>query len=506
MEYARREFLSDLAGAGAAVALAGCASKTAPGGAYATRAATPRFMWAYLAHFGMKPWYYRTQEDKREKILKSIDIVGEIIGSKVMTAFISGIILALGLSALAAQQTVPMTMYDHAEPVKLPRLLSGLDGSPVENSEDWERRRRPELLAFFTKNVYGERPVERPADLTFEPVGADRVYPAANMVRRQVRLSFSGPQGRWSFMATAFLPRTADASNPVPTFVLICNRALEKYADLDRRTKSEFFPPEEIVRRGYAVVLFKNTELAQDEYFPSFGADGTCVLQDPPFTNDVYASWSDGRTENSWGAISVWACGASRVLDWIETVPELDAKRVAVVGHSRGGKTALWAAASDSRFAMACVNDSGCCGAKLNHVALPFAETIQQDNAVNPHWFCRAFRRFNGQDAHLPYDQHWIAALVAPRLLYIASASEDYGAGPWGEFLTARHASPAWGLYDVRGLVETHPYRIGDPFHEGRVGYHLREGKHDLNLLDWKNYMDFADRHLKGRQDCKMAK
>ena len=418
-----------------------------------------------------------------------------------MNIYRAGAVAAIGLSfsALAARQTVPMTMYDHAEPVKLPRLMSNFDGSPVENTDDWERKRRPELLAYFAKNVYGERPVERPADLAFEPVGEDRVFREADMIRKSARLKFSGPLGEGSFLATAFLPRTACAEKPVPAFVLICNRALERFADLDRRTKSEFFPPEEIVRRGYAVVLFKNTEIAGDEYFPSFGRDGTCVLQDPPFTNDIYACWSPERTETSWGAISAWAWGASRVLDWIETLPALDAKRVAVVGHSRGGKTALWAAASDSRFAMACVNDSGCCGAKMNHVALPFSETIQQDNAVNPHWFARAFRKFNGMDAYLPHDQHWIAALVAPRLLYISSASEDYGAGPWGEFLTARHASPAWGLYGVKGLVESHPYRIGDPFHEGRIGYHLRQGEHDLNLFDWKNFMDFADRHLRGK-------
>ena len=116
-------------------------------------------------------------------------------------------------------------------------------------------------------------------------------------------------------------------------------------------------------------------------------------------------------------------------MDWIETEPLIDASHVAVVGHSRGGKTSLWAAATDTRFAMACVNDSGCCGAKLNHVAVPCSETIQQDNNNNPHWFSRAYRQFNGRDAHIPYDQHWIAALVAPRLLYIASASLDHGAG-----------------------------------------------------------------------------
>ena len=388
-----------------------------------------------------------------------------------------------------------VTLSDHAEPVNLPELLTAGDGTRIVSAKDWETVRRPEILAFLTQNVYGKCPVGRPADLSFEPVGTDTAFDDPAMTRRTVRIAFSGPRAPWSFRATAFLPAGASARRAVPAFLLICNRPMEKFADVERRVRSGFFPVEEIVRRGYAAVVFRNTQMGLDSYYPRFASDGTAIIRDPPFTNGFYACWAPARTEDSWGAIASWAWGASRVLDWLETVPEIDARRVAVVGHSRGGKTSLWAAASDSRFAMACVNDSGCCGAKLNHVAVPLSETIQTDNANNPHWFCRAFRQFNGRDAWLPYDQHWIAALVAPRLLYIASASRDYGAGPWGEFLTARHASPAWELYGRRGLVENHPYRIGDPFHDGCVAYHLREGEHDLTAEDWRHFMDFADRH-----------
>lgn len=398
-------------------------------------------------------------------------------------------------SCMAGRIGVPASLYDHAEPVNLPELMRTSDGRTVSTVEEWESVRRPEILKFATENIYGVRPVERPEDLKFESAGPDKTFKESGMVRRRVRASFSGPRGKWSFVVTAFLPVKASASAPVPAFLLICNRSMAKVVDLDRRTKSEFFPAEEIVARGYAAVVFQNTDLALDAYHPYRGEDGTAVIQDPPFTNGFYACWAPERTERSWGAISAWAWGASRVMDWIETEPCIDSSRVAVVGHSRGGKTSLWAGASDTRFAMACVNDSGCCGAKLNHVATPCSETIQQDNNNNPHWFSRAYRQFNGLDAHIPYDQHWIAALVAPRLLYIASASADSGAGPWGEFLTARHASPAWRLYGKDGLVEDHPYRIGDPFHKGHVAYHLRQGKHDLNLEDWNNYMDFADRH-----------
>jgi len=404
------------------------------------------------------------------------------------------------LLALVIPTRLLCTMYDHAEPINLPELMRTFDGRTITSVEMWERTRRPELLDYFTRNVYGVRPVERPADLAFTPIEADRFMPEVPAVRKRTRISFSGPAGAWSFEVCAFVPAGATSAKPVGAFVLICNRPLERYADIDRKVKSGFFPVEQIVQRGYAAIVFKNTDLALDDYRPICGPDGTAIIQDPSFTNGFYVCWSKERTDTSWGAISVWAWGASRVLDWVETMPEVDAKKVAVVGHSRGGKASLWAAASDSRFAMACVNDSGCCGAKLNHVAVPQSETIAQDNNHNPHWFARSYRQFNGKDSVLPYDQHWIAALVAPRLLYIASASADVAAGPWGEFLTARHASPAWALYGRKGLVEEHPYRIEDPFQNGCVGYHLRNGGHDLELYDWLCYLDFADRHFTSQE------
>lgn len=408
--------------------------------------------------------------------------------------------LAATAIALAAAAIFSI-FYEHADPVALPELMTAADGRKITSAAEWEQFRRPEILSFAKRHIYGERPVERPADLAFSPIAEDRPMLNGMVVRKSRRATFSGPRGKWSFDFHAFIPAHATSSRPSPAFILICNRALEKFADVDLKNESGFFPVREIVSRGYAVAVFKNTDLALDDYHPHFAPDGTVVIQDPPFTNGFYACWAPCRTLHSWGAISAWAWGASRVLDWMETEPTIDSRRVAVVGHSRGGKTSLWAAASDPRFAMACVNDSGCCGAKLNHAAVAMSETIMQDNNNNPHWFARAFRKFNGRDQYLPYDQHFIAALIAPRLLCIASASQDSGAGPWGEYLTARHASPAWALYGKRGLVEDHPYLTDRPFNGGSVHYHLREGKHDLTLADWKYYLDFAD--LNGwRQPC----
>ena len=399
--------------------------------------------------------------------------------------------------AVFSSPALPCMLYDQAEPVDLPEVLKTFAGESITDVKTWESVRRAEIIRFLELNVYGLRPVERPADLTFSQTGADEIVLEGRAVRKRICASFSGPRGKWRFDFYVFIPVSASAENPVAAFLLICNRDLYDWADPDLKKRSEFFPVERIIERGYAALVFKNTELALDcdDYRPRLNKDGSTRHFDPDFTNGFYACWSERRTETSWGAISVWAWGASRVMDWIETEPRINAEKVAVVGHSRGGKTSLWAAASDERFAMACVNNSGCCGAKLNHVAVPLSETIGQDNNNNPHWFARSYRQFNGRDFLIPFDQHWIAALVAPRLLYIASASRDAGAGPWGEFLTARCATPVWKLYGARGLVENHFYAIGQPFHEGRIGYHLREGDHDLKLEDWNNYMDFADRH-----------
>ena len=385
----------------------------------------------------------------------------------------------------------PHSVLEQMPPVNLPELMKAFDGTEIKTVKDWEEKRRPEILDFFTKNMHGVRPVDRPDGLKFTPIEPDREMLGGKVIRKRTKISFKGPRGDWSFNVIAFLPKTA---RPVPSFVFICNRALEKYVDFELKNISFFCPVDLITERGYAVSVFKNTELALDEYPPDL-TDGKLTVQDPVFTNGLYACFEKERTYRSWSAISAWAWGASRVMDWIETQPAFDAKHVAVIGHSRGGKTTLWAGATDKRFGLVCVNDSGCCGAKLNHVPVCLSETIALDNLVNPHWFCRAYREFNGRDAVLPFDQHWLAALTAPRLLYIASATADYGAGPWGEFLTARHASPAWELYGKKGLVEEGPFRPDTPFHKGCVGHHLRTGGHSLNHYDWGCYMDFADRH-----------
>ena len=368
----------------------------------------------------------------------------------------------------------------------VPELMVTTAGEKVTTVAQWEQTRRPEILKTFQEQEFGIRPVERPASLAFTPICEDKVMMDGAALRKRTRISYEGPRGKSGFDVTCFIPTAA--KRPVGAFVLICNRPPDKNIDPERVNKIDFWPAEEIVARGYAAVAFWNGDVAADSKTNSF-ATGVYTCFGPTEAE---------RTPTCWATISAWAWGASRVLDWLETIPAIDAKHVAVVGHSRGGKTSLWAAASDPRFAMACVNDSGCAGAKLNHVALEGSESLTVINNAFPHWFCLNYRQYNGKEMVMPFDQHWLVALVAPRQVCIASATRDNWAGQPGEFLSGLYASPAWELYGRQGLVAPNGFPPPNtPLQGGHVSYHLRSGEHVLNLYDWTCYMDAADKWWK---------
>ena len=390
--------------------------------------------------------------------------------------------VAVALASVASAQPAAESKVQVAnpEPRNVPELMVTKAGNKVTDVATWEKVRRPELLDVFLENEYGRRPVERPDTLAFETAEPDKPMMDGKAIRKRVRASWKGPYGSQSFVFTAFIPVSAK-ERPAPGFILICNRPAAANIDPERVKRSEFWPAEEIVARGYAALAFWNGDVALDN------AKSNC-------TQGVHACWAKERTANSWGALSAWAWGASRVLDWVETEPLLDAKHFGVVGHSRGGKTALLAGVTDTRFAMACVNDSGCSGAKLNHIDLPKSESIARISKVFPHWFCLNYRNFAGKEFEMDFDQHMMVALMAPRAVAIASASKDHWAGQRGEYASALLASPAWELYGKRGLVSDGFPNPNEARQDGTVSYHLREGVHNLTLHDWNRYMDFADR------------
>ena len=372
-----------------------------------------------------------------------------------------------------------------SENLALPDPLTNLAANQVTTAAAWQEFRRPELLELFRKNVYGRAPIGRPGSLNFDVVSTDTKAMDCKATLKRIDIHFSGPGGKGTIGLVVFIPNKTP--KPVPGFLLICNRGRE-YIDPIRKTKSPFWPAERIVERGYAAAAFHNSDLDPDEH------DG--------FKNGVHAvfdSKDSTRPPDAWATIAAWAWGASRVMDYFETDRDIDEKRIAVAGHSRGGKAALWCGAEDERFSLAISNNSGCTGAALARRRK--GETVANINKRFPHWFCTNYHNFNDKEDALPVDQHQLIALMAPRLVYVASASQDAWADPEGEFLSCVHAEPVYRLFGLRGVGTNTMPKVEQPLHAGSIGYHLRPGKHDLTEYDWGCFMDFTNRQWrKGQQ------
>lgn len=387
----------------------------------------------------------------------------------------------------------------------LPDPLVTQAGEKVADAETWRMTRRAEVLELFRTHMFGRSP-GRPEGMTFHVFDSAADALGGKARRKQVTVRFTGDAAGPSMDVLIYLP--ADADGPVPLFVglnfrgnhavcadpairLSTRWVRDKYegvvkgkaTEAARGTAASRWPVETILARGYGLAAIYYGDIEPDRKDALAESIRALYLKPGQAT----------PAADAWGAIGAWAWGLSRAMDYFEADKAIDANQVAVIGHSRLGKTALWAGASDERFAMAISNNSGCGGAALSRRR--FGETVARINTVFPHWFCRNFHEYGGREDDLPVDQHMLIALMAPRPVYIASATEDRWADPRGEFLSGLHATPVYRLLGKRGLpTETMP-GPGKGV-SGDIGYHLREGKHDLTAFDWARYLDFADKHM----------
>ena len=390
--------------------------------------------------------------------------------------------------------------YDEAKipEYTLPDPLVSSDGQRVKDVKTWQTKRRPEILKMFQTQMYGRSP-GRPKKMSFEVTSVDKKALGGKAIRKQVTIHLGGPKGKGpAINVLIYLP--ANAKEPVPTFVGLNfggnqlvhtdpgitptkNWVGSKRKKSPRGAAAGRWQVEKVVGRGYAIAT---------AYYGDIDPDF-----DDGFKNGVHPLfYKKGQTkpaDDEWGSISAWAWGLSRIMDYFETDAMIDHKHVAVLGHSRLGKTSLWAGAQDERFALVISNDSGCGGAALNRRA--FGETLKVINTVFPHWFCGNFKKYNNNESALPFDQHMLIALMAPRPVYIASAAEDRWADPRGEFLSGLHANGVYRLFGKTGLPADKMPAVDRPVH-GTIGYHIRSGKHNVTDFDWEQYLKFADKHF----------
>jgi hypothetical protein len=420
----------------------------------------------------------------------------------------AGLMLVMTMAATNYSQT-SQPNYDEASVTAyvLSDPLLCQDGTRVTDSQTWLRKRRAELLDLFSQEVYGTTP-QLPAKTRFRKsvlVSKDALDNRAT--RKQITLHLSQDPAGPTMTILLYLPNQRRGRVPVflglnfhgnqsihsdPGILIsqswmqedsavgcVNHRATEK----SRAVEARRWPVERILQRGYGLATVYYGDLDPD--------------YDDGFHNGVqplfYASGQTQPAAHEWGAIGAWAWGLSRALDYLQSDREVDGRRVAVIGHSRLGKAALWAGAQDQRFAMVLSNNSGCGGAALSKRI--FGETVERINTSFPHWFCTNFKRYNQREVDLPLDQHLLLALIAPRPLYVASAEQDRWADPYGEFLAAQAAEPVYRLFGLTGLNATAWPPVDTPI-GGAIGYHVRTGKHDVTLYDWERYLDFADRWL----------
>lgn len=357
----------------------------------------------------------------------------------------------------------------------VPDPLALPDGGLASSPEMWRTQVRPLTLRQFREQVYGVRPATQAWNVVTKLRRVDPMALNGSATLKELEITISGPGGAVSIRPVLVIPNAA--KSPAATFLVMNFRK----PDLDDpENAGGDWPVREIIQRGYATVAFDFND-ADPDRVDGFGDGVRGLLGNEP------------RADNAWGALSAWGWAASRVMDYLQTDPAVDAARVAVVGHSRAGKAALWCGAEDERFSLVISNNSGCGGAAISRTKK--GERISNITTKFPHWFSLNFKKYSDREADLPVDQHQLLGLIAPRLLYVASATEDPWADPASEFEACVRVGPVYALFGKNGLATDKAPAPDVALHGGAVGYHLRTGKHDLALSDWVHFMDFADQH-----------
>jgi hypothetical protein len=411
-----------------------------------------------------------------------------------------GLLTISACLVLRAQQAdvIPAVIYDEAKVPKytLPELLAMRDGTRVADAKAWGNRRRPEILALYETEVFGKSPA-KPAKLTYEVKSVEKAALSGTAERKLVTIYFGETHAGPKMDLLIYLP--AAATKPVPVILALSFAPVHTIANdpgvplADAWVKNEKKPAAE-ASRGSASAQWQVDKILAAGY-------GLAVFYygdvEPDFVGGMqygirplfFKSGQMQPAPDEWGAIAAWGWGASRAMDYLEKDSSVDSTKVALMGHSRLGKAAIWAGARDTRFSIVISNESGEGGAAISR--RDYGERTTDLNTHFPHWFDGNFKKYNGREDEMPFDSHMLLSLIAPRGLYVASAEEDRHSDPRGEFLGAAYASAAWQLFARKGIGTMEMPGLHQPVGE-HVRYHIRAGKHDVTAYDWEQYLKFA--------------
>ena len=409
-----------------------------------------------------------------------------------MTALlIAGSLFAVADDPLPAPEALPVQE-------KMPDPLVGLDGRKVASKEAWFAKRRPELKRLFEHYMYGRFPAPRPVsgNVLFEV----RAALGGKAVVAEIELTVEGAAAA-PFRMLLVLPANKPKA-PVFLGLNFCgNHAVldderiaipsvwmydrqpgvekNRASAAGRGKAKETWPVDMILEAGFGLATIYGGEIEPDvkdergglyKYIPAVGAP-----------------------DEQWGRIAVWAWGLSRAVDYLSTRPDVDSRRIAAVGHSRMGKTALLVGAFDERIALIVSNQSGCGGAAPSRGTV--GESVERINTAFPAWFCGNFKKFNKDPQRLPFDQNGLVALCAPRPVLFTNAEEDTWANPHGQFDVLKAADPVYRFLDA-GFLDAKEYPPHFALPVGTLGYFVHPGKHSMTRDDWRCYLSFAAANL----------
>lgn len=385
---------------------------------------------------------------------------------------------------------------------ELPDPLVMFNGERIANKQQWIDKRRPELKALFQHYMYGYLPP--PAKIKAKVEHEDAKAFGGKATLREVAISV-GPPDTPAIHLLLVIPNHRKGPAPVFVGINFCgNYAMvddpaihlptvwiypgagvkdHRATEAGRGKQADVWALEQSIDRGYAVATFYNGDIDPDEKEVRAGIQ--------PYLRKQQGK----RGPHDWGTIAAWAWGVHRVIDYVSDRQDLDKNRIAVVGHSRLGKTALLAAALDERIALAIPHQAGCGGTAPSRTDNPKAESVKRINSSFPHWFDDTFKQFNDRTDKLPFDQHCLIALMAPRPVLLSNAVEDQWANPNGQFRMLQAADPVYRLFDVGGLDVKRMPPMGKLI-DSKLGYYIRAGKHSMTKDDWKIFLDFADTHF----------